>query len=108
MYVSNLTMCFHADLADIRYRFTSCGATGRSGPSFSACQQYYTEINSPIAQHDLLFEFENREYEGAQGFRVPMNGLYNITVAAAGSGRGICNFEPVSYTHLTLPTILRV
>ena len=95
-----LIKCFpYADLADIRYRFTSCGVTGRSGPSFSACCQYYTEINSPIAQHDLLFEFENKEYEGAQGFRVPMNGLYNITVAAAGGGRGICNFEHGGYGY---------
>ena len=88
-----------ADLADIRYRFTSCGVTGRFGPRFSTCQQYYTDINSPIARQNLLFEFENREYEGAQGFRVPKNGLYNITVAAAGGGRGICNFEYGGYGY---------
>ena len=82
-----------SDLADIRYRFTSCDTTGRSGPSFSTCQEYYRTINSPISKENLIFEFENREYEGAQGFRVPSNGLYNITVAAAGGGRGICNFE---------------
>ena len=82
-----------SDLADIRYRFTSCGATRRSGPSFSMCQEYYRTINSPISKEKLLFEFEYREYQGAQGFHVPTNGLYNITVAAAGGGRGICNFE---------------
>ena len=86
-------MFFHADLADIRYRFTSCGTTGRSGPSISTCQEFYRDINSSLAKGSLLFEFENREYEGAQGFRVPMNGLYNITVAGAGGGRGICNPE---------------
>ena len=88
-----LICLFFPDLSDIRYKFTSCDTTGRSGPSFSTCQAFYGQINSPIAQQDLLFEFENREYEGAQGFRVPKNGLYNITVAAAGGGRGICNSE---------------
>ena len=82
-----------SDLADIRYRFTSCNATGRSGPSFSTCQEHYRKIESPISKQNLLFEFDEREYEGAQGFRVPRNGLYNITVAAAGGGRGICNLE---------------
>ena len=87
-------MCLYIpDLSDIRYRFTSCGVTGRSGPNFLMCHQYYTEINSPIAQQDLLFEIDSREHRGAQGFQVPKNGLYNITVAAAGGGRGICNFE---------------
>ena len=86
-------MLFHADLADIRYRFTSCGTIGRSGPSFSTCQEFYRDISSSLAKDNLLIEFENREYEGAQGFRVPMNGLYNITVAGAGGGRGICNGE---------------
>ena len=50
-------------------------------------------MNSPIIQQDLLFEFENREYQGAQGFRVPRSGVYNITLGAAGGGRGICNSE---------------
>ena len=81
------------DLTEIRYRFTTCGATGRSGPGFSACEDFYKEIGSPITRQGLLFEFDDREYVGAQGFRVPMDGLYNITVAGAGGGRGICNGE---------------
>ena len=84
---------FIPDLANIRYKFTPCGTSGRSGPSFSTCQAFYGQINSPITRQNLLFEFENREYDGAQGFRVPENGLYNITVAAGSGGRGICNSE---------------
>ena len=92
--ITRLVCLIHfPDLADIRYKFSSCGTTGRSGPSFSTCQMFYGNINSPIARQNLLFEFENREYEGAQGFHVPKNGVYNITVAAAGGGRGICNSE---------------
>ena len=93
-------MCYIVpDLDQIQYKFTSCGITGRSGPSFSSCQNFYTNINSPIAQHDLLFEFEDREYEGAQGFQVSKNGLYNITVAGARGGRGICNSEHGGYGY---------
>ena len=95
-----IAMCYIVpDLDQIRYKFTSCGITGRSGPSFSSCQNFYTNINSPITQHDLLFEFEDREYEGAQGFQVPKNGLYNITVAGARGGRGICNSEHGGYGY---------
>ena len=85
------TISFLPDLAEIRYRFTSCDTTGRLGPSFSVCEAFYAGINSPITQQDLLFEFEDREYAGAQGFRVPKNGVYNITVAGARGGRGVCN-----------------
>ena len=67
--------------------------TGRLGPTFSTCQSYYTGINSPITNQNLLFEFEEREYLGSQGFRVPVSRLYNITVGAARGGRGICNSE---------------
>ena len=84
---------FGTDLANIRYRFTSCGTSGRSGPRLSTCQEFYRDTNSPLANNDLLFEFENREYEGAQGFRIPKSGVYNITVGGARGGRGICNLE---------------
>ena len=30
-------------------------------------------------------------FQGAQGFRLPQAGLYNITVAGASGGRGLCN-----------------
>ena len=89
-----------SDLADIRYRFTSCGVTGRLGPSYPTCREYYSERNSPITKRELLFQIDEREYEGSQGFRVPSNGLYNITVAAAGGGQGICNLEQGGFGYI--------
>ena len=54
-------------------------------------------MNSPIARQNLLFEFEDAEYIGSQGFCVPTNGVYNITVAAAAGGKGICNKQSAGY-----------
>ena len=39
-----------------------------------------------------MFEFDD-EYDGGQGFRLPRNDLYNITIAGARGGEGLCNFE---------------
>ncbi len=53
-------------------------------------------MNSPIvADRDTFFQFEqfNGNYDGAQGFRLPRNDLYNITIAGARGGEGLCNFE---------------
>ena len=79
------------DLDDIRYRFTSCGAVGREGPTYSKCLQYYTGLNSSLIKQSLLFGVDNREILGAQGFHIPKGGLYNITIRGARGGRGICN-----------------
>ena len=79
------------DLADIRYRFTSCGASGFQGPSYKRCTKFYTDINSPIAQDGLLLKSDS--FKGAQEFQVPRSGLYNITIAGAAGGRGLCNTE---------------
>jgi hypothetical protein len=85
-------VCFHIiDLDDIKYIFTPCGATGQNGPTYSTCRQYYTGLNSPQVQQNLLFGVDNKEISGAQGFHVPTNGLYNITISGARGGRGICN-----------------
>ena len=42
-----------------------------------------------------MFEVDNinDEYGGGQGFRLPKNDLYNITIAGARGGEGLCNFE---------------
>ena len=82
---------FIVDLDDIKYKFTPCGATGQDGPTYLMCLQYYTGLNSPLVKQNLLFKVNNTEISGAQGFRVPKNGLYNITIAGARGGRGICN-----------------
>ena len=65
--------------------------TGRTGPSFRTCRDHYAASDSPIFRDDVLFEFENGDYRGAQGFRVPRDGVYNITVVGAAGARGICN-----------------
>ena len=67
--------------------------TGRTGPSFRTCRDHYAASDSPIFRDDVLFEFENGDYQGAQGFRVPKDGVYNITVVGAAGGRGICNVQ---------------
>ena len=52
-------------------------------------------MNSPIANPDTLLQFEdfNGKYDGTQGFQVPRDGLYNITVAGASGGEGVCNYH---------------
>lgn len=40
-----------------------------------------------------MFGFGPNTFAGAQGFRLPQAGLYNITVAGAAGGRGVCNTE---------------
>ena len=81
---------FILDLSDIRYHFTPCGATGRTGPSVLQCYANYGE-ESLLGGGDRLFEFEGNRYPGAQGFRVPRSTLYNVTIAGASGGRGVCN-----------------
>ena len=59
----------------------------------------YSRTNSLILQQEeeLLFRFEGSDgtelYRGSQGFRVPKSGLFNITVAGAAGGRGICSID---------------
>ena len=84
------------DLSEIRYHFTTCGKQGSSGPEFQQCVQEYSKIQSPITNEGLLVDLAdimrgNDYYEGAQRFRVPRTGLYNVTVAGAAGGRGICS-----------------
>ena len=80
------------DLSEIRYHFTTCGKQGSSGPEFQQCVQEYSKIQSPITNEGLLVDImRGNDYEGAQQFRVPRTGLYNVTVAGAAGGRGICS-----------------
>lgn len=80
------------DLTDIRYRFTPCGVTGRKGPVFGTCSEYYSRRGSRIARNNVLLPV-GQEYDRAQRFMVPRFGLYNITAAGASGGRGVCNTE---------------
>ena len=79
------------DLSKIRYHFTPCGSTGHEGPTFDQCEEYYHEQTSPIATDGVLFKFDKEDFEGGQGFRIPREGVYNVTLAGAAGGRGLCN-----------------
>ena len=59
---------------------------------FGRCNNYYTNINSPLIRDNLYVQIRGG-YSGAQGFKVPRAGVYNITVAGAAGGRGLCNPE---------------
>lgn len=89
-------MCI-LDLTDILYHFTPCGNVGRVGPTYQACMEHYNATNSRLSHPGLLLQKINTTdgvmFEGAQIFLVPRFGLYNITVAGAMGGRGICNTE---------------
>ena len=86
----------YTDLTEITYRFTNCGSSNHDGPRVNAeCGRFYEQINSPIVTNQRLFQFERQDgqYNGGQGFRLPRNDLYNITIAGARGGEGLCNFE---------------
>ena len=44
---------------------------------------------------DLFIDFsdDGNMLVGAQGFRIPRPGIYNITIAGAAGGRGVCNIH---------------
>ena len=82
------------DLAEITYRFTNCDSDSHDGPSVNdRCASLYKEMESPIATPQTLFQFESGTYQGAQGFRLPRDDLYNITIAGASGGEGVCNYH---------------
>ena len=82
------------DLSSIRYHFTPCGSTGYAGPTFDQCKAYYHEhIMSPIATDGVLFQFDEEHFQGGQGFQIPREDVYNVTIAGAAGGRGLCNIH---------------
>ena len=81
------------DLSEIRYHFTPCGKTGRMGPSYQDCVDYYTSISSPIIRDNVLTDTHSSVFIGSQSFRAPRVTVYNVTIAGAAGGRGLCNGE---------------
>ena len=81
------------ELSRIRYQFTPCGSTGYDGPTFDQCEEYYDEHISPIATEGVLFQFDEDDFQGGQGFRIPREDVYNVTLAGAAGGRGLCNIH---------------
>ena len=75
----------HADLSEIRYHFTPCGSTVYDGPTFDQCEEYYQE-NFP--KDGVLFQFDEEGFRGGQGFQIPRDDVYNVTIAGAAGGRG--------------------
>ena len=82
-------------LSDIRYRFTSCDVSGQHGPTIDQCTELYKQTDSAIMRDDLFIDFsdDGNMLVGAQGFRIPRPGIYNITTAGAAGGRGVCNIH---------------
>ncbi|MBC8740476.1 hypothetical protein F6X40_27960, partial [Paraburkholderia sp. UCT31] len=60
--------------------FTTCGTTGRTGPTLAACQAAY------ISQPNIMASLAMRGYQGYQEWTVPATGSYTITAAGAGGG----------------------
>ena len=87
------TALISIDLLQIRYHFTPCGSTGYDGPTFDQCETYYQEYMSPIATDGVLFQFDEEYFRGGQGFRIPREDVYNVTIAGAAGGRGLCNIH---------------
>ena len=55
---------------------------------------YYRSIKSPLIFNGVLNnDPEIQGFLGGQGFKFPQSGMYNVTVAGAGGGRGLCNTE---------------
>ena len=48
---------------------------------------------SPIATDGVLFQFDKEDFQGAQGFQIPREDVYNVTIAGAAGGRGLCNIH---------------
>jgi hypothetical protein len=89
-----MIICFsNIDLSNIRYHFTTCGSTGFDGPSFDQCELYYQQAMSPIAMDGVLFQFDEDNFRGGQGFKIPREDVYNVTIAGAAGGRGLCNIH---------------
>ena len=51
---------------------------------------HYQQILSPIATDGVLLQLD--DFRGGQGFRIPREDEYNVTIAGAAGGRGLCNF----------------
>lgn len=70
--------------------------SGSLGPQATACTEFYRLKGSPVADH-----MQQSPVQGAQVFRVPRSGLYNVTVAGASGGEGVCHPSGRGYALLS-------
>ena len=79
------------DISEVTYSYNTCGMTGQRGPDvlLGQCSSHYDNTNSTITRDGVLFRVSG--YRGTQGFRVRRSGWYNLTVAGAAGGRGLCS-----------------
>ncbi|CAI8001574.1 Proto-oncogene tyrosine-protein kinase receptor Ret [Geodia barretti] len=94
------------NLSEIRYHFTPCGAVGRLGPTYDECLRYYASVNSPIARDGVLSDTYSSRYPGSQSFRPPRVTEWNLTIAGAAGGRGLCNILQGTGLVLSLPKVV--
>ena len=89
----NTLMHYTTDLATIRYHLTTCGSSGRLGSTGDQqCIDYYRDQNTPIARDGLILQQpESLFFRGAQLIKLPRNTVYNVTIAGASGGRGLCS-----------------
>ena len=85
------TCSSHYDNTNSTITRDTCGMTGQRGPGvlLGQCSSHYDNTNSTIARDGVLFRVCG--YRGTQGFRVRRSGRYNLTVAGAAGGRGLCS-----------------
>ena len=78
-------------VSEVTYSYNTCGMTGQRGPGalLGQCSSHYDNTNSTITRDGVLFRVSG--YRGTQGFRVRRSGRYNLTVAGAAGGRGLCS-----------------
>ena len=88
--VHKIRQTHSTDIATVTYTYTACGKSGDEEPSVDECTEFYTQANSLVFLDNQVGDF-GKDYEGAQRFQVRKTGLYDITVAGAAGGRGLCN-----------------
>lgn len=91
MYFGHFLIYYSSvDLSVIQLNFTSCGRTGRNGPSYSDCVEYYKSQNLTVWK-SLRNQTLSSLLTGAQFFQVSITGNYEILVVGASGGKGVCS-----------------
>ena len=79
---------------------------GRLGPTYDECLRYYASVSSPIPRDGVLSDTYSSRYPGSQSFRPPRVTEWNLTIAGAAGGRGLCNILQGTGLVLSLPKVV--